>query len=410
MSDFIYAIIRDDETSKLRMIFESTAIDRPISDYELCQFHDYAIDLYEAYLSCLPIVSKLNNDAIPNSNLRREAVLFEDAIERLQEKYKDKLIAHSHRYGGWKSFEWQFNNDIKFVINTNFGYGSNSYFEQSVFYKNLKLAPYSKLVKYRYANFSSITSHTYSYGFVYSEWKKLMSDSLEFYNAIVDKKENHIFNWLTQHLDKMVNELEKYIHSSYCYFDNIIKDNNWGCVSYKTSSERIEGNDFWIAKSNKISEALLFIDNIKELPIQVNPVKYVERIQHINETFLPLLERKIDSLKNDAIRLQEKIDEIENEMPLVLYNKLYNKYYFKKSWYLSNNKISIIRFLMTILRRKSSMPISEIRKNLCILEKQKERLSNLKSNFYYTNSIIDNLSNDRDKIIAFFSSKNASDE
>ncbi len=117
----------------------------------------------------------------------------------------------------------------------------------------------------------------------------------------------------------------------------------------------------------------MFIDNIKELPIQVNPVKYVERIQHINETFLPLLERKIDSLKNDAIRLQEKIDEIENEMPLVLYNKLYNKYYFKKSWYLSNNKISIIRFLMTILRRKSSMPISEIRKNLCILEKQKEQ-------------------------------------
>lgn len=406
MLDYIYAIIRENETSKLKIITESTEIKRPISDYELCQFHDYAINLYDAYSSCLPYIDLQNYDEIPRSDLREKAVLFEDAIERLQEKYKDKLIAHSHRYGGWNTFEWQFNDDIKFVINTNFGYGSNSYFEQSIFYKDLKLAPYSKLVKYRYANFTEITSHTYSYNFFYSEWKKLMTDSLEFYNAIVEHKDNYIFSWLTRQLDKMVNELQSYISSSYCYFDNIVNCYN----SYKTKRERVDGIEFWIAKSNKISEALLFIENIKELPVQVNPVKYVERIQHINNTFLPLLEIKIKSLKNEAIHLQEKIDEIANQMPLVLYNKLYDKYYYKKDWNLSKNKKSMIRFLMTILRRKSNIPNSEIRKQLYILEKQKKTLSELKSKFDHKNSIIDDLSNDRDKIIAFFSSKNTSDD
>lgn len=406
MSDFVYAIIRDNETSKLRTIMESTSISRPISDSELCRFHDYAIDLYSAYSSCLPRVFKRNNDVIPDLNLRRNAVLFEDAIDRLKERYPNKLIAHSHRHGGWKSFEWQFNEDIKFVINTNFGFGSNSYFEQSVFYKGLKLAPYSKLVKYRYANFISITSHTYSYEFIYSEWSKLISDSLEFYNAIVENKENHIFLWLTQHLDKMVNELERYINASYCYFDNIIRENNWGSISYRTSSERVEGDDFWIAKSNKISEALLFIDNIKNLPIQVNPEKYINRIHQINKKFLPLLESKIESLKNDATQLQEKISTITIKMPLALYIKLYDKYYYKKKWYLSHNKISMIRFLMTILRRKSDMPNSEIRERLYTLDKQIKTRDNLKSKLNSTTAIISNLSDDRDKIFEFFSSKN----
>ena len=405
MSDVIYAIIRDDETSKLRKVTESISSTRTVSESELCEFHDYAIELYDAYSSCLPKVNVSNNGIIPQKNFRERAVLFEDAIVRLKEKYHEKLIAHSHRYGGWKSFEWQFNDDIHFVINTNFGYGSNSYFEQSIFYKGLKLAPYSKLVKYRYANFVSITSHTYEYEFIYSEWLKLMDDSLEFYNAIVEKKDNHIFNWLKRHLDKMVDVLERYIQASYCYFDNIIPEYNWGRKSYRISSERVDGDEFWIAKSNKLSEALLFIDNITELPIQVDPQKYINRIRRINETFLPLLECKIESLKNYEVQLQEQIDTISTEFPLALYLKLYDKYYHKKKWFLSRNKILMIRFLMTILRRKSDMPNSEIRDQLKTLKKQKKAWDELRDKLSKTNYIITILSEDKDNIVKFFKSK-----
>ncbi len=287
----IYAIIRYSETSKLRKILEYTSSSRCISDSELCKFHNYATDLYEAYSSCLP---KIDVDAnkhiyLLSKKVRREAIEFEDTIRELQNKYNDKLIAYSHRKGGWQTFDWKFNEDIKFVVSTNFGYGSNSYFELSIYYKGIKLAPYSKLVKYRYANFTSITSHTYEYHLVYSEWNNLIDDALNFYNAVVNKQDNHIFQWLSTHLEKMTNTLEEYIDSTYCYFDNYIKENNSGSISYRQCSERINGDDFWLAKSNKISEALLFLDNIKILPIQVNPSKYIERICKINKTFLPKL-------------------------------------------------------------------------------------------------------------------------
>ena len=208
----------------------------------------------------------------------------------------------------------------------------------------------------------------------------------------------------------MVYELERYINASYCYFDNIIIENNKGDISYRTSSERVEGDDFWIAKSNKISEALLFIDNISELPIQVDPEKYVNHIRQINETFFPLLEDKIELLKNDAKKLQDNIDAIENETPYALYIKLYDKYYYEKRWHLSENNYSMIRFLMTILRRKSDINNTKIREILKTLDKQIQTLDEFKNKLNKTNSVIYKLSEDRDKIVEFFNSKEETEE
>lgn len=396
MSEIIYAIIKDYETSKLRKISESTSSSRSISDEELCRFHNYAIDLYEAYCSCIPYVNI--TDKVPDYRNRREAVEFEDAIERLKNKYQDKLIAYSHRQGGWTTFQWRFNENVEFEINTNFGFGSNSYFEQSIYYKGLKLAPYSKLVKYRYANFTSITSHTYEYPLAYSEWSKLMDDALDFYNAVVERQEHYIFHWLSNHLEKMVTELERYINASYCYFDNIIKKSNY----YSTSSERVEGDDFWIAKSNKISEALLFITNIKELPVQVNPSKYITRIRNINKSFLPKLIEKICMLELEINELETQIRNISSRMPLSLYIKLYDKYYYSKNWHLSKNKFAMLMFLMRMLRRKSNITISNIKQEITILKKQIKEWKELKEKLNRIKSVNDELSKDKEKIIVFF--------
>lgn len=86
MSEIIYAIIKEDEKSKLHKISISTNSQRTISDEELCKFHNYATNLYSAYCSCLPKVSV--EQSIPNSDLRYEAILFEDAIDQLKNKYR----------------------------------------------------------------------------------------------------------------------------------------------------------------------------------------------------------------------------------------------------------------------------------------------------------------------------------
>ena len=408
MSEIIYAIIKEYETSKLRKISEYTYPSRSISNEELCRSHNYAINLYEAYCSCIPYVNVTKNP--PNYSYRREAVEFEDAIKRLKNKYQDKLIAYSHRHGGWTTFEWRFNEDIKFVINTNFGFGSNSYFEQSVYYKGLKLTPYSKLVKYRYANFTSITSHTYKYHFAYSEWSKLIDDALDFYNAVVERQDNHIFHWLSNHLEKMTTELERYIDASYCYFDNIISETNCCRISYRTSSERVEGDDFWIAKSTKISEALLFIDNIKALPIQVDPSKYIVRIRKINKTFLPKLFEKIRTLEMEAKELEAQISTISTTTPLSLYIKLHEKYYYSKAWHLSNNKFAMRIFLMRMLRHKSDISISKIKSEIAVLEKRIKEWDELRNKLSRIKSVASELSKDKDKILYFFNSVENSED
>ena len=398
----IYAIIKDSETSKLSKISESTYVSRYIHDSELCQFHNYATDLYTAYCSCLPRITVNDYSYLLSLNARREAVEFEDTIKKLKDKYNDQLVAYSHRFGGWTAFEWKFNDDIKFVVATNFGFGSNSYFELSIYYKDLKLAPYSKLVKYRYANFTSITSHTYEYHFEYTEWSNLMDDALNFYNAVVEKRDNQVFQWLSTHLEKMTSALEKYIDSTYCYFDNYIRETNFGSISYRQSTERIDGDDFWVAKGNKISEALLFLDNIKLLPVQVNPSKYIERICNVNRTFLPKLIEKINTLEIEIQRIDEQIAEISNKFPLSLYIKLHDKYYYSNNWYLSSNRFSMIIFLMKILRRKSNIPITQIRSDLNLLEKQIKKWEELKDKLRQLKYILNNLSENRDKIITFF--------
>lgn len=370
----------------------------------MCQFHNYATDLYTAYCSCLPRIRVNDYSYSLSQSVRREAVEFEETIKELKNEYKDKLVAYSHRFGGWTAFEWKFNDDIKFVVSTNFGFGSNSYFELSIYYKGLKLAPYSKLVKYRYANFTSITSHTYEYHFIYSEWSNLMDDALSFYNAVVEKRDNQIFQWLSTHLEKMTSALEKYIDSTYCYFDNYIRETNFGSISYRQSSIRIEGDDFWIAKSNKISEALLFLDNIKVLPIQVNPSKYIERICNINRIFLPKLIEKIDTLEAEIQRLDEKIAEISNIYPLSLYVKLRDKYYYSKKWHLSSNKFSMMLFLMRILRRKSNISITRIKSDLTLLDSQIKKREELKTKLNQLKSVQSDLSESRDKIRTFFNS------
>lgn len=378
----IYAIIKDSSSSRLYKISEHVSTSRHIADKELCEGFNYAYDLSAAYCSYLPKIDKIINckNVIYKRDVRMEVVSFYDTIKRLKDKYGDRLIAYSHRFGGWTSFEWKFNEDIQFQVATNFGFGSNSYFRIIVVYKRQRLAPYSDLVKYRYANFSSISSYTYKYDLEYSKWDNLMDDALNFYNAIVENQDDQIFKWISTHLEKMTSELERYIYSSYCYYDN-----------YGTS-ERVEGDDFWIAKSFKISEALRFIDNIKSLPIQVDPSKYIDKIYRINRCFLPKLIEKINSLKFTVLQLEKQITVLTNEMPLSLYVKLREKYYYSKRWDLYSNKFSMIIFLMRVLRRKSNISVAQIRSNLIILKRQINELEELNRQFSRESSTLTKLS------------------
>ena len=103
----------------------------------------------------------------------------------------------------------------------------------------------------------------------------------------------------------------------------------------------------------------------------------------------------------EAGAIDEQINTMSITMPLSLYIRLYNKYYYSKAWYLSKNKFSMLIFLMRMLRRKSDLPLSKIKLEIAVVAKQEKEWNDLKTKLNKIQSVINELSRDRDKIVAF---------
>lgn len=396
ITNYVYAIIRKEGTAELQLIQEDVYPNNEPTKDELARMHNYAYGLSEAYCSCLPqIEGDPDKEFYLLKESRKTAIALRDTIERIKTKYD--VVAHSHRYGGWKSFEWKFNDDIKFRVDTNFGFGSASYFSQCFFYKGIQLAPYAHYVKYRNADYYQIIRYTYSYRLWYSQWNDLLNDALKFYNAIVYKHDDYIFEWLRNHLSKMVDGLEKYVFSYYCYFDNI---DYYGRKTY----DRVEGDEFWIIKAHKIAESLKFINNIKVLPIQVSPIYYIKRIENLNKAFKPKLLSKIRELRASAIPLKQEMDTITSKPDFQLYKKIKDKFYYKRNWNHSCEKVSMIRFLLGMLHKKH-FQLKDVRNRIKNLQKDVEVYDGKERELNSINYVLKNLDESRKYIKDFFQQK-----
>lgn len=185
MDDYIYGIIKENGVNGLRKVSYPIKELFPISDYELCKSHEYATSFYSVYCDSLCSIDIKQLASNENArNIRKAAVCFEHSTKKFEERYGDRIVAMSHRRGGWYGINWKFNDDISFNINTNFGFGSCSYFYAIFMYKDIILAPYSFYIKYKNSTFASVTRCTYQYSLEYKSWDSVMTDCLNFYDAI----------------------------------------------------------------------------------------------------------------------------------------------------------------------------------------------------------------------------------
>lgn len=121
MDDYIYGIIKENGVNSLRKVSYPIKELFPISDYELCKSHEYATSFYSAYCDSLCSIDIKQLASNENArNIRKAAVCFEHSTKKFEERYGDRIVAMSHRRGGWYGINWKFNDDISFNINTNF--------------------------------------------------------------------------------------------------------------------------------------------------------------------------------------------------------------------------------------------------------------------------------------------------
>lgn len=127
---YIYAIIKGEKSNILTKVTRYIDTNISISESELCDYHNYAYSPNEQYCNCLP---RIKEAQLASSKKNRiEAVALERATKNIQNEYGDRLVAISHSKGGWTGINWSFNEDIKFQIGTNFGYGSVSLLSSTI--------------------------------------------------------------------------------------------------------------------------------------------------------------------------------------------------------------------------------------------------------------------------------------
>lgn len=397
MDYYIYGIIKENGVSGLRKVSYKIKNLPNIPISELCKCHAYATHLNQQYSSGLCSIREDELTAFGRSQ-RIDAVNFEHSINEFKKEYGDRIVAMSHRRGGWYGINWKFNDDISFLISTNFGYGLSSFFYAIFKYKDLILAPYSFYVKYKNSTFASVTRCTYEYSLNYDSWNSVMTDCLDFYNAIVSKDSKYVFTWLDNQLNEMVSGLERLINlSNAVFFDETINK------SHTSGYATISGDDFWIVKSKKIAYSLDFISNISCLPAEINTNSYINRIHLLCKKFQPSLILKIDE-KSKLYDFQlKKISELEKSGDNPLYNKLHKKYYWKRKWYMSTSNFKMIYFLLHLKEKiNPTLSCKEIRIRIANLKKLNDDITNLGFEKNHTEYYLSQLKEDNNKINNYF--------
>lgn len=397
MDDYIYGIIKENGVNRLRKVSYPIKELFSISDYELCKSHKYATCFNSTYSDSLCSIDVKQLASSENErNKRKAAVCFEHSIKEFEERYGDRIVAMSHRRGGWYGINWKFNDDISFNINTNFGFGSCSYFYAIFMYKDIILAPYSFYIKYKNSTFASVTRCTYQYSLEYKSWDSVMTDCLNFYDAIVKKNYNYVFTWLDKQLNEMVSGLERLIdRSSAGFWDESINK------SHASKFAIITGDDFWFVKSKKIAYSLDFISNISSLPVEIDTALYTKRILLLCKKFQPKLIVKIEEVSKLYNIQLNKLSKLKESEDYPLYYKLYKKYYHKRRWYKSSFKM--IYFLLHLKERINlTLSCKEIRIRIAKLKKLKENISNLESKMNSTKYLLDQLNEDNNNINNYF--------
>lgn len=243
---------------------------------------------------------------------------FHDEIEFLKKSYQEQVllriiaydlsktlfkckqnksyIACSHRETGFQKQAHYISDNIEAKIETNFGYGSASYFKVILKYKNLIISPYSLFVEYRKYGAIDVLSFWRSYDSFNSSWRNAFSEIVNAHNLAVNDEEQFLEIYVKQECNKMIEILETFVTSEqFSFQDYEIIDDKFGTKSRK----------LLIEKASKISSSISFISHILEFEEIVKLTDCVLRIESCNEIILPQVILELSHIGNDIIKSQK---------------------------------------------------------------------------------------------------------
>ena len=226
------------------------------------------------------------SDVIYKLKLTFNHYLYKQAILKAK---NNGYLAYSHRKFGWNTERFNLDENFRINVYTNFGYGKSSYFTLTLYYNEIPIIPYTKVIYYPFVNASSVLDYTNDYDVNYESFMKCFSFVAEELKDFKQHgKDTFIYKHITQSLDELTFLIDKIMDRNVFYFVDTAKINSY-----------LDLNDRKI-----IYDYEYLIDN-------VNP-------QAVNEKALRLFLEKYEELTFNSLSDEKELKMFEELAQLVL--------------------------------------------------------------------------------------------
>ena len=128
-----------------------------------------------------------------------------EAFQKAENDLSVKM--YSREAIGWKGFTYKITDDIEICVHTNFGYGYVSYFNLTVSYKDIVIAPHSNLVKYYRARMVDIIQCTRMYCASKDNWYPAFDFVKDFVNQSLSNPELFVKTYIVNEVDLLMSGL-----------------------------------------------------------------------------------------------------------------------------------------------------------------------------------------------------------
>jgi len=259
----------------------------------------------------------------------------------IEKAYKEcenskNIKAYSHRILGNNSQSFKVDNILSVYVATNFGYGWKNYFCVNLFYDEIKISPYSRLVNQK----STMTyiletiEHTLDFYMREDSWELAFDKIKDIGNYYLQEgKENFIKKYFADELDVLTSKLKGFLYATNFEFTKNF------CEVRKETTETITlyGFPLIVFRGEKVAGAVGLVESIKKVNKIMPTQKYIDVIIDCSKIVLPQLNKAIEelnliinNLENDYKKECEKQELFESkfketEIKMKKYNELENE-------------------------------------------------------------------------------------
>jgi hypothetical protein len=310
---------------------------------DISRYYDYAGDICDSYLSMPCPDAEWIKSASPFS-LRLKQLIHAYFLDKAMGDCiaNDAIKAYSHRKIGWESYDFVLDDTFSVTIDTNFGYGSSSYFCVTLIFDGIQITPYSRLVLYRFADSWQLIKHTWEFGIVHEDWGLAFDkvrDACNHYKQ--ERHDSFVKRYFVDELDKLTELLSQYVkvdsdvdsNDIYKPIEVKLSENKYGnYISRKEEMnpepEKMEDFPLIVFRAEKTSGAVGFMESIQKVNKLFPVQKYIDIIKNCCREVLPQLKKAVGDLAPviDNLKKRYEIECKERDKLKEEYEKCYSKW------------------------------------------------------------------------------------